>query len=84
MMGMLSTEGWEIEKMALDLIARNEMGCLEFSDPQQVIDAACEGMDEHFPDWHQHEACYWVMVGAAAGAAMIEMQWLNHEGEIFP
>jgi cobalamin biosynthesis protein CobD/CbiB len=83
-MGMLSADGWEIEKIALDLVARNEMGLLEFSDPEQVISAAVESMAEHFPDWDQKHASYWVMVGAASGAAMVEKQWLNHEREIFP
>lgn len=76
-MGVLNAEGWEIEKIALDLIARNQMGLLEFSNAEQVVNAAIECMEEHFPDWEQREAAYWVMVGAAAGAAMIEKQWLD-------
>ena len=77
MEGTLRPDGWEIEKMALDLVARNEMGLLEFSDPESVIKSACEGMTEHFPDWDQRLSAYWVMVGAAAGAAMVEKRWLE-------
>ena len=81
-MGTLRADGWEIEKIALDLIARYDMGMLEFNDPESVITSACEGMAEHFPDWDRRQSAYWVMVGAAAGAAMVEKRWLDVEEEL--
>lgn len=79
-MALLRADGPPMERLAVDLRIRHEMGILDLRDPQGVVAAGAEGMAELFPDVAQGTASYWLMLGMAAGAAIVEGAYEVGEG----